>query len=162
MTELKTDDNDFINQKQFKMTIINNNAPVKCSKTISINASPEKVWNTLTNIDQWSTWQTDITKPKISGALLPGTSFVWTSGGATIQSTLQSVDPFNRLGWTGKTFGIFAIHNWTLTEANNQTQVAVDESMEGLLATLFKKAFNKSLDKSLQTWLDLLKKECEK
>jgi len=144
------------------MKSINNNAPVKCSKTILINANPEKVWNALTNIDQWSNWQTDITKPKLNGELKPNSTFVWTSGGATIHSTLRTVDSFNHLGWTGKTLGLLAIHTWTIRKANNQTQVAVDESMEGLLAKLFKNMFNKNLDKSLQTWLDLLKRECEK
>jgi uncharacterized protein YndB with AHSA1/START domain len=144
------------------MKPINNNAPVTCSKTISINTSPEKVWAVLTNISQWAKWQTDISKPKLNGELKPNTNFVWTSGGATIHSILHTVEPFNRLGWTGKSFGLFAIHNWTITKANHQTQVAVDESMEGLLASLFKKAFNKNLDNGLQTWLNLLKKECEK
>jgi len=144
------------------MKSINQNAPVKCSKTISINTSPENVWNTLTNIDLWSNWQSDITKPKLKGELKSNSTFVWTSGGATIHSTLHAVDPFNQLAWTGKTLGIFAIHIWTLTKSNNQTQVAVDESMEGFLVKLFKNFFNKNLDKSLQTWLNLLKKECEK
>lgn len=94
--------------------------------------------------------------------LKPNSTFAWKSGGVKIHSTLHIVDPFNHLGWKGKTFGILAIHHWTITKENNQTQVAVDESMEGFLANLFKKAFNKRLDKGLQTWLDLLNKECEK
>jgi hypothetical protein len=73
----------------------------------------------------------------------------------------QNIDSFKRLGWTGKSFGILSIHNWPITKVINQTQVTVDESMEGLPASLLKKAFNKNLDKSLQTWLELLKKECE-
>ena len=156
MTETK------INPEQFKMKSINYNAPVKCNKTILINASPEKVWTALSRIDQWSNWQTDIKKPKLNGELKPDSTFAWNSGGAKIYSTLHTVDPFNRLGWTGKTFGMFAVHNWTITKENNQTQVVVDESMEGFLASIFKKAFNKNLDKGLQTWLDLLKKECER
>ena len=145
-----------------KMKSINKEAPVSCSKTILINASPEKVWTALAKIDQWANWQTDINKSKLNGELKPDATFVWNSGGAKIHSTIHTVDPFNRLGWTGRTFGMFAIHNWTISKENNQTQVAVDESMEGFLASLFKKAFNKNLDKGLQTWLDLLKKECEK
>lgn len=45
------------------MKSINNNAPVKCSKTITINVSSEKVWAVMTNIDNWETWQSDISKP---------------------------------------------------------------------------------------------------
>jgi hypothetical protein len=61
-----------------------------------------------------------------------------------------------------KTFGIFAIHNWTLTEKGGRTTVQVEESMEGLLAGFLKNTFNKNLEKGMQKWLELLKKTCEK
>ena len=144
------------------MKNINSNAPVKCSKSIIINANSEKVWASLTNIDNWATWQTEISKPKLNGQLKPETTFNWKTGGASIHSTLHTVEPNKNFGWTGKTFGMYAIHNWTLTETNGQTQVSVEESMEGILASLLKKSFNKNLANGMQNWLDLLKKECEK
>jgi uncharacterized protein YndB with AHSA1/START domain len=144
------------------MKSINNNAPVKCSKTILINAKPEKVWAILTNIDHWANWQTDITKPKLNGQLKPTTTFDWKTGGAKIHSTIQSIDEFKYIGWTGKTFGMLAIHNWKLIALNGQTKVEVEESMEGFLAGLYKKSFNKSLETGMQKWLDLLKIESEK
>lgn len=116
----------------------------------------------MTNIDQWANWQTDISKSKLNGSLKPNTTFDWKAGGAKIHSTLHTVEPYKQFGWTGKTFGMYAIHNWTLTEENGQTKVSVDESMEGFLAGLFKKSFNKNLEKGMQTWLVLLKKESEK
>lgn len=149
-------------QNNSKMKSINNNAPVKCSKTITINASSERVWGVMTNIDKWATWQTDISKPKLNGELKPETTFDWKTGGAKIHSTLHTVEPYKNFGWTGKTFGMFAIHNWTLTETNGQTKVSVDESMEGFFAKLLKKSFNKNLEKGMQNWLDFLKQECEK
>ncbi len=144
------------------MKSINNNAPVKCRKTINIDASSEKVWSLISNINNWASWQTDISKPKLNGALVPGTTFDWKSGGAKIHSTLHTVAPNMELGWTGKTLGIYAIHNWTLTETNGTTEVQVEESMEGILAGLFKNSFNKSLENGMQTWLDLLKLTAEK
>lgn len=149
-------------QNKKEMTNINNNAPVKCSKTITINANSKKVWTVLTNINNWATWQTDISKPKLNGALKCETTFDWKTGGAKIHSTLHTVNPSSQFGWTGKTFGIFAIHNWILTETNDKTTVEVNESMQGFLAVLFKKSFNKNLEKGMQHWLDLLKQECEK
>jgi len=74
---------------------------------------------------------------------------------------LHTINPEKEFGWTGKTFGMFAIHNWTLTELNGQTIVKVDESMEGFLARLFKKSFNRNLKKGMVKWLDLLKRQCE-
>jgi uncharacterized protein YndB with AHSA1/START domain len=144
-----------------KMRSINLNAPVKCSKSISINASCEKVWKILTDINHWANWQTDISNPKINGELKPETTFTWKTGGAKINSTLHTVEPSKKFGWTGKTFGLFAIHNWTLTESNGITIVTVDESMEGFLASILKSSFNKNLEKGMLHWLNLLKQTCE-
>jgi len=141
---------------------INTNAPVRCSKTMIIHASSAKVWATLTNINNWAAWQTDIAHPKLTGPIVPGSTFVWKTDGATIHSTLHTVVPFKSFGWTGKTFGMHAVHNWTLTEVNGQTTVTVDESMEGLMAMVFKKSFNNNLAQGMQHWLELLKVECEK
>jgi uncharacterized protein YndB with AHSA1/START domain len=144
------------------MKSINNNAPVMCSKTITIAASSEKVWTVLTNINNWDNWQTDISKPKLNGELKPNSTFDWKSGGAKIHSTLHTVEPFQKIGWTGKTFGMFAIHNWIITEKDGNIEVSVEESLEGFFAKLLKNSFNKSLANGMQNWLDLLKKECEK
>lgn len=144
------------------MKSINNHAPVKCSKTITIDASIEKVWSVMTDINNWSNWQTDISNAKLNGALQPNTTFDWKTGGVNIHSTLHAVEPYKQFGWTGKTFGLFAIHNWALTETNGQINVSVDESMEGFLTKIFKGSFNKSLEKGMLNWLVLLKQTCEK
>ena len=144
------------------MKSINPSAPVKCSKTITINSGSEKVWSVMTNINNWSNWQTEISNPILNGQLKPETTFDWKTGGAKIHSTLHTVEPFKHFGWTGKTFGMYAIHNWALTEKDGKTTVSVDESMEGFFASLLKKSFNKNLEKGMVTWLDLLKRECEK
>jgi len=143
------------------MKSINNNAPVKCSKTITINARSKRVWEVLTNINNWANWQTDISIPKLQGELKQGTTFVWKTGGVKINSTLHTVNPYKQFGWTGKTFGMFAIHNWALTENEGKTIVTVEESMEGFFAILLKKPFNKNLEKGMQRWLALLKTACE-
>jgi hypothetical protein len=144
------------------MKSINPKAPVKCSQLIEINAGIEKVWAVMTRIDQWESWQTDISKVRLMGELKAGTTFEWKTGGAKIQSILHTVEPFKYFGWTGKTYGMFAIHNWTIEVKNGQTIVRVDESMEGLIARLFKNAFNKNLQRDMRHWLELLKAECEK
>lgn len=143
------------------MKNINNNAPVKCSKSILINARREKVWAVLTGINEWATWQKEISRPLLKGNLATGAIFTWRTGGVQITSTLHTLEAYSRFGWTGKTFGLFAIHNWILKEMGGQTEVAVEESMEGLLARLFKKAFNRNLEKGMHYWLEALKKACE-
>ena len=149
-------------QTSITMKSINANAPVKCSKSIVINADSKKVWQLISNINGWSSWQTAISKPQLQGELQPGAKFVWKTGGATIHSTLHTVAPYSAFGWTGKTFGMYAIHNWTVKESNCVTTVSVEESMEGLLASLLKGSFNKNLEKGMLQWLALLKTEAEK
>jgi uncharacterized protein YndB with AHSA1/START domain len=143
------------------MRSINSNAPVKCSKSILIHTEPQKVWSVLTNINQWSAWQTDISSPQQHGDLREGTTFDWKTGGVWIHSTLHTVEPYQFFGWTGKTLGVFAVHNWILSEKNGSTFVEVQESMEGFLTHLFRRNFQKNLENGMQKWLDLLKKASE-
>lgn len=143
------------------MKRINHQAPVVCSNTITINANIEQVWRTLTDIDRWPTWQTAIKKSKLNGELGPQTSFDWKNGESKIHSTLHTVKPFKNFGWTGKSMGAYAIHNWTLTETEGKTFVFVEESMEGLTVWLFKRMINQSLENGMQKWLQLLKQTCE-
>ena len=79
-----------------------------------------------------------------------------------IQSKLHTVEQNFKFGWSGKTLGIYAIHNWKISEKEGKCVVDVEESMEGLLAKIFKKSMNKTLENVMQKWLDNLKVECEK
>jgi len=145
-----------------EMKNININAPLVCSKSISIHADAQTVWQVLTNIKHWSDWQKDIQYAQLNGELVSGSTFDWNTGGAKIHSSLHTVESFKAFGWTGKTMGLYAIHNWTLETNGENTTVKVEESMEGLLAKLFKKSFTKSLEKGMNNWLEMLKIECEK
>lgn len=142
--------------------IINSKAPVQTRKTIAINASPQKIWTIMCRIDEWEQWHKEVQSPKIEGAFQPGTSFNWKSGGLTIRSTIHTAVAYTKLGWSGKAFGAFAIHNWTFTQMDGYTEVRVEESMEGWLVALMRKKFQSGLEQSLDTWLNNLKTEAEK
>lgn len=144
------------------MLEINQNAPVACSRSISIQASNEKVWSVLTNIPKWTSWNSEVNRVNMTDQIKPDANFQWKSGGANINSTLHTVEYLKSFGWTGKAIGAFAIHNWKLNESNGQTIVTVEESMEGFLVKLFKKAMHRNIEKGMQSWLEQLKSECEK
>lgn len=143
------------------MSAINPNAPVVCRKTILINASVEAVWSVLTDIDHWPEWQAEIPTAKANGPLAAGTPFKWKTGGLKIRSVLHTVEPPRYFGWKGTSVGTYAVHNWILSEKDGQTEVEVEESMDGIPVRLFRKSFQKSLESGMQTWLELLKKRCE-
>ncbi|MDX2250000.1 MAG: SRPBCC family protein [Bacteroidia bacterium] len=141
---------------------VNPQAPVFQEAKIQIQVSPEKVWFVLTQINNWSNWNSKITRSEISEKPAAGVKFRWTVNGAKIKSVLHTVETNKTFGWSGVTFGGSAIHNWYLESKNGGTQVSVEESMEGWLVALFKSKMNHDLKKDMVFWLERLKYECEK
>lgn len=141
---------------------INRKAPVKTYQEITINAPAQKIYRIMSDIDHWEDWQSDIKDPKLNGPFRKGSSFDWKSGGLTIHSTLHTVLPGHKIGWSGKAFGAFAIHNWSFIENEGKTTVKVEESMEGWLVSILSKTFQNGLENSLQIWLKNLKGKAEK
>jgi hypothetical protein len=140
---------------------ININAPVIQKKEIIVKEKPDKVWKTLTDINGWVKWNSRITKSKINSTLEIGQSFKWKINGVSILSKLEIIEENKVFGWTGKTFGGKAIHNWYLEEIAEGTLVKVEESMEGWLISLFRKKMNTTLEDDMEYWLNQLKNECE-
>lgn len=144
------------------MTPINENAPVKAKESIQIDADPEKVWKILSDINNWDKWNSDIKYAKLNGELKAGTTFNWNNGGNKIKSTLHTVTPFKEIGWSGKAFGSFAIHNFTLSNVNGKTELLIEESMEGLLMRLFRGFMQNTLEDGINKWLTQIKEVVEK
>lgn len=144
------------------MIPINDKAPVRASKSILIEASPERVWSVLSNIDKWIEWNSEVQYSKLNGQLVIGTTFYWKTDSLKIISTLHTVVPNEQLGWSGKAFGTYAIRNWRIASKGQETEVWVEESMDGLLMKIFRGFMNNTLEKGLTRWLKSLKKEAEK
>lgn len=140
----------------------NPNAPVRSNQEIQIKAPIKKVWSVMADVNIWDKRQSDISKAKLLSELNIGGKFTWRTGGAGINSTFHTINKPTQLGWSGKTYGMYAVHNWYFEETDNGTLVSVDENMEGFLASLFKKAFNRNLGRDMGNWLLYLKKEAEK
>lgn len=151
-----------VNAQRLTSMTINQEAPVVQTNEIIINAAPDKVWEVLTNIDKWSEWNDRIKSPKLKGELINGSLFTWKTNGSKIKSKIHSLSTNTALGWSGKTFGASAIHNWYLESIENGTKVSVEESMEGWLVNLIKKKMNKKLAEDMKYWLEQLKEESEK
>ena len=139
---------------------IQQDAPLKTSAEITVNAPREKVWKLLTGVSAWPTWQRDITKTDMFGPLQSGTAFSWTSG-IHIQSQIALVQPPEKLAWTGTAYKARAIHVWTLQELPGDcTLVKTEESMAGFLASLFYSS--RKLEDSDRRWLNFLKVAAER
>lgn len=140
---------------------INPEAPVVQVKEIQINATPEKVWQVLTDIQHWDQWNKRIKHPNLQSHAEVGSVFTWKTNGSKIKSKIHFFTPNRVLGWQGKAFGARAIHNWYLETTTMGTKVRVEESMEGWIVNLIKHKMNKKLTDDMQYWLEQLKIACE-
>lgn len=136
---------------------INPKSPVRYTSTIDIAAPIEKVWAIMTDIEKWPEWNRDIGSAKLLGTLSPGTSFVWKAGPGTITSLLKEVTPNKTICWTGKTMGIRATHIWRIAQNGKGTRVTTEESWEGFVAKITKPLSQRTLEKSINSGLVMLK-----
>ena len=123
----------------------------KCfsKEEIIINSPAENVFKILSDINNWPTWQSSVTKAQINGSIEPGVKFTWKAGGLKINSKLHTVNPDSEIGWTGRILWIKAVHNWYLSNENNETKVIVKESLTGLGSSLMQKSLNEGMRKNL-------------
>jgi uncharacterized protein YndB with AHSA1/START domain len=140
---------------------INHQAPLVARKEVFIQATPGVVWKIHTDINAWSQWHPDITMTNLEVPLAVGSVFRWKSGGMTLTSTIQVVEPGRQIGWTGRGLGSKAIHLWTLEPRNGGTLLVTEESLEGWLVRLLKVVTPGFLEESLDTWLQAIKREAE-
>jgi len=139
---------------------INENAPVIEKQHIFIPALPQKVWEILSDINNWPKWQPEVTHAELFGELQEGTQFKWKAGGISFTSELHTVDKHRVIGWTGKTIGTKAVHNWYLEEGNKGTTVYVEESLQGILPIFLKKKFSRDLHQGMKNNLQELYSAC--
>ncbi len=130
---------------------------MRSSKSITVNASIEKVWKILSTIEQWPQWQKAVSKATAPSELKVGAVFHWTSGGMPIESTVEEIEAPNKIVWTGKTLGTKAWHTWLLTANGGSTTVETSETMEGWLVSLLGFFDKNFLDKALTAALNDLK-----
>jgi hypothetical protein len=140
--------------------LIDERAPVKATVQIIIEAPPAKIWDLLTDIRDWATWQPDISKVVIQAAPAVTVPFNWSTGGMTIHSTIRLFDPDRSVGWTGRAFHIHAIHIWPLSPLpDGRVLVETRESMDGWLVDRFYSS--RELLEVDRQWLEHLKKAAE-
>jgi uncharacterized protein YndB with AHSA1/START domain len=141
---------------------VNRAAPVVAADEIEIAASPEAVWDVLTDLESWPRWNSDVKSMSVEGALAKGTVFRWRAGPGTITSTIQDAQPPTVIAWTGTTFGIKARHIYRLEPRGEGTLVHTEESYQGLVARLLRGSLQKTLEKGLSDGLRYLKAETER
>jgi hypothetical protein len=141
--------------------LIDVGAPVVSRTEIEIAAPPEVVWDVLTAFDRWPSWNPDIKSMSAPEPLVVGSTFRWKAGPGTVSSTVQHLEPSRLIAWSGHTMGIRAVDVFHLEAHDGTTLVREEESWAGLVASLFRKPLQRTLDRSLENGLRRLKAACE-
>jgi carbon monoxide dehydrogenase subunit G len=136
-------------------------APICESGEIFVDARPELVWDTLTDLKSWPGWMPGVKTMEVDGPLVVGTTFRWKAGPGTIRSGVRESDRPRSIGWTGQTLGMSAAHVWRMEGQGDGTRVFTAESWSGPLARFLRRSMSKQLKKSLDEGLPALKKEAE-
>lgn len=137
-------------------------APALASAEGVVPAPPDEVWAVLSDIEAWPSWNPDVKQASLEGPLAAGSAFVWKAGPGTIRSVLQVVEPPSRIGWTGKTMGIDAVHVWEIEAVEGGSRVRTEESWSGLIVRLFAPMMKGQLQKSMDGGLQHLKAELQR
>lgn len=142
--------------------VTQNRSAAAPASEIQIAAGADVVWEVLTAIDSWPSWNPLVNSAILEGGLLEGSTFRWKAGPGTINSTIKRVEPASGIAWTGRTMGIRAFHVWRLEPRDGGTFVRTEESYDGLVARLFRRWVQRALDDGLEQGLVHLKAEAER
>jgi hypothetical protein len=137
-------------------------APVRSRREIDVAATPDVVWEVLTDFDRWQEWNPEVKSMSFEGPLAPGAMFRWKAGPGTIVSTVEEIDRPRYIRWRGRTLSIAALHEWRFEGRDGGTHVETDESFSGMLARLLRGSLQKQLDRALEEGLEHLKREAER
>ena len=141
---------------------IDHAAPAVAEGQIQIDAPPEVVFEILSDLSGWPSWNSDVRSISVSGPVQPETRFRWKAGGATMSSRLEVVTPSSEIGWTGKAMGINAVHVFQLEGRNGGTLAKSQESFRGLIPSVLKSYSRKILQRGIDGILSALKIEAER
>jgi carbon monoxide dehydrogenase subunit G len=137
-------------------------APVYETGQIDIGATPEVVYDTLTDVDSWPQWLPGVKSMTTHGPFAPGTTFEWKAGPGRIKSEVVTANRPDTATWKGRTLGIDAVHTWRMTPSATGTHVETAESFAGLLPKLLPKVMRKPVRQALDEGLPALKTEAER
>jgi len=136
---------------------------------IEINAPTEKVWRTLTDIDQWAQWSPIINEANGVAALGSELSITMRGDdgedGPQYLPIITSFEAPKTFRWRAKMMSEFLFTNdkvFELEETGTGTRLIHKELFSGMFVPLFWSKFNDNVPSMLKSMNEALKKEVEK
>jgi hypothetical protein len=149
--------------RQDPAELVDRGLPVLSVSDIDVAAPADLVWDVLTGIDDWPSWDPNTSAAAVAGDIEEGTTFVFKAGPGTIRSVIGTADRPRLISWKGKSLGISAHHVWTLEPIDESTtRVRTAETFSGVMPSLLRGSLRKTLDRTLHNLLEHLKVEAER
>lgn len=144
------------------ITEIPERAAILLRAELLVHASPERVWQVLTDMERWGQWHRGVNFAALRGELRSGARLDWHADGMRLRSTLTEVDEPRHLGWVSRAMGAGGVHRWTLEpHGTDSTLVRSEEAWDGLLVSLLRRTLRRTLERSRTHWLEGLKARAE-
>ncbi|ORB70628.1 hypothetical protein BST45_05625 [Mycobacterium shinjukuense] len=128
---------------------------------IDIDAPTSTVWSWLSRPALYPYWYKGWPKVDFSTSkdaqLGPGDTFVAYVKGMKSPTNVIDFEPEHTIAWTGKRFGVRGVHSWVLAGNANSTLVVTEETLRGVLPSMFPKVFINAGHQMHRHWLKQLK-----
>lgn len=114
---------------------------------IEVNASPEKVWEYWSQIEQWSEWSTDLhqsAKFTSDNQWEVGSTFeqildLGMAGKVTANETIKFIEPVKKVMWWKDENGMKSCHTWVFEDLGaDKTKITNIEAFDGTIIGLMK------------------------
>jgi len=132
---------------------------------IEIEASPEIVWNILTQAEQWPEWYMGMKNVKVVGSetgIIDGkVDMTFNTMNRDFNAKVTEYKPYERLSWETIHPKMMGIHAWLIIPTKKGCLVVTDESQYGTLARLQKIFLPNKLRKLHDVWLEEMKIKAE-
>ncbi|WP_072806189.1 SRPBCC family protein [Rhodococcoides yunnanense] len=157
---------------------VDDDAQIRYSSEILIDAPIEEIWNLQTDVAEWPTWQQPVTSMKLldSGPLAEGSRFQWTTPAPatattpattlTITSTVAQLQEDSCIRWSGPALGDGlsidnGVHVWNFSEVDGGVLVRTEETWTGAQVDADVPTSTMFLGAGLEAWLNDLKATAE-
>ena len=132
----------------------------QCS--LEVKAGAEKLWDILTDVESWPSWQgTHFVKLNSPGRIKEGSEFTAELGGVKWDLKVTKAERPKTIVWVGKGLGLKGVHEWEFNEVEGTTIATTRETMTGWMLLLTYPLVKKGLYSTDEKWLADLKVSAE-
>lgn len=134
-------------------------APViKIEKSITIEKNAANVWNTLTDISGYRSWNPVVSHAAIYGPVEPGTEIKALLGKWDFKFVIIKTKAVRELELQGGSVGLKVNLVFNISGGEDISKVHLSATMEGWISVLFTKKASNSAEETLEIFLNSLKR----